>query len=220
MRGWQQLSKNSPWRTHDLRRDRRLLKILREIKDWQLLVILLILAMLTAIFLRLNNIGMVELRAELIKIDKTGNIAQVKTAAVKLQNYVTKHMNTDTGRVALQTLYNNAAQAAINAARPKDVDTTLYQRVTEECIPQRYSGGTRAWAQCVANRIGTTLVEEQNVEAVSPDAYYVDFASPVFSFDLAGIMVLICCLLVFIVIFRLILVVILRIILKIKYHTH
>ena len=218
MQGWQGFSKGSPWRTHYIRRNRRVLKFLRNIKDWQLFVILLIFTMLAAIFLRLNNIGMIELRSGLIDADKTGDIVQIKTAAVKLQNYVSRHMNTDTGRVALQTLYSDAAQAAIDAAKPGDVDSNLYQRVTEECIPARHTGGTRAWAKCIADRIGTSLVDEKKVDAISPDAFYVDFAAPIISFDLAGITILISLLLLFIIILRLVLIIILKIVLKIKYN--
>lgn len=217
MKGWRQFLKHDARRTTDLRRNRRMLRFLREIKTWQLALILLIFLLLALVFLRLNYIGMIELVTDLKNADRTGDIAQVESAALRLQNYVTKHMNAAPDRVALQTLYEQAAQAAIDAARPQEVDPELYQRTTAECAPQRYSGGTRAWAQCIADRIGTTLVEEEKVIAVSPYAYYVNFASPILSFDAAGITVLICYLLAFIIVLRLVMIAILHAILRLKY---
>ncbi|MDR0957509.1 MAG: hypothetical protein LBM09_02970 [Candidatus Nomurabacteria bacterium] len=218
MKGWKQAFKNEPWRTDDLKRDRRILKWLRNIRVWQLAVILLILAMLAAIFLRLNNIGMMELRAALIKADTTGDAKAVQNAAVKLQNYTAHHMNTYTGRVALQTLYDDAVQKAIDKAKPVEIDASLYKRISEECYPARLNGGgSRAQAQCISEKIGVSLVNVENVEVISPDAFYVEFAPTRISFDAAGITVMLCYFVIFIIIVRIISTIILRIILKIKY---
>ncbi len=213
------------WKNHfrdksKLLRDRRWLKRLGRIKTWQLLLVLLIFVMLTAIFLRMNNLGMVERRAELIAADETGDIEKVTAAAKNLQNFVANHMNTFTGRVALQTLYDQAAQAALEANRPPEIDAGAYQRASEECRPQLTSFGYRAWANCVAAQVGTsniTDLDQNNVPAPDPDAYYVEYAPARWSFDLAGISLLISLLLAFAIVLRLVLLVILKIVLKIKY---
>ena len=164
---------------------------------------------------------MVDKRAALIAADKTGNVVKVEAAAKDLQNYVANHMNTYTGRVALQTLYNQAAQKAIDAARPPEIDGSKYQQATQDCMPQLHNYGYRAWAACVANEVGisdvTTLTV--NVATPDPDAYYVEFAPVRWSLDLAGISLLICIVLAIIIIVRLIFLIALRIILKIKYRT-
>ncbi|MCL2037438.1 hypothetical protein FWG95_00285 [Candidatus Saccharibacteria bacterium] len=213
------------WKNHfhdkaSLLRDRRWLKRLGQIKTWQLLIILLLFVMLTAIFLRLNNLGMIEKRAELIAADETGDINKVTTAAKNLQNFVANHMNTYTGRVALQTLYDQAAAAALEANRPPEIDAGAYQRASEECRPQLTSFGYRAWANCVAARVGTseiTDLDQNNVPPPDPDAYYIEYAPARWSPDLAGISLLISFLLVFVIVLRLVLLLILKLILKFKY---
>ena len=56
--------------------------------------------------------------------------------ARKLQRYVAGHMNTTTGRVALQTLYNQAAQKALEEAKPAEVDSSGYNLAANACRSQ------------------------------------------------------------------------------------
>lgn len=142
----------------------------------------------TLLALRSNNQNMANLRQALINADETGDTGKVEIAAKNLQHYVAAHMNTDTGRVALQTSYNQAANAAMEAARPAEVDTTVYQTATESCRSQLNSYGYRAWANCVANAVGTTPSTQATIEEVAPDPdlYYVDYAAPRWSSDVAG----------------------------------
>ena len=110
-----------------------------------------VLAVLTVVFLRQNNLNMVTLRNGLVEADKTGDIALVESAARKLQDYVAHHMNTTAGRIALQTVYDQAAKKAMASARPAWVDEQAFQQITDGCLPQgdvcSYADGT----DCCAN---------------------------------------------------------------------
>lgn len=162
--------------------------------SWVVLVLLaIILALVSTFALRQNNLNMSNLRDELVAADETGDVEAVQTAAQKLQNYVAHHMNTATGKIALQTLYNQAAEEAMEASKPTDISTDVYQQATEACKPQLINYGYRAWASCVATKVGlnaTTTLATANEVAPDPDLYYVEYAPARWSVDLAGISLL------------------------------
>ncbi len=219
MKGWHDNSKYAEANSDKIRWDRRLLRFLKNIKTWQILLILLLFILLAAIFLRLNNLNMIDRREALVKADKTGNIAKIETAAQDLQSYVAHHMNTSTGRIALQTYYEKAAQNAIDAAKPPEISTDVYQKATDACMPQLRNYGYSAWASCVADHVGVVSgVPNQKLPAApDPDAYYVDFAPVRWSPDCAGFSVLICLILTLVVVVRLVMIIVLRAILKFRY---
>jgi len=195
---------------------RRFLGLLKHIKTWQLLVVLLLFIMLTAIFLRLNNINMMDKREALIEADKTGDITVVQEAAKNLQNYVAHHMNTSTGRVALQTLYDQAFNKIVETNKIPDVENGDYQAAMVKCRQIYPRGGTN-WAKCVADSVGVSEVDITTEPLPSPDAYYVSYVPARWSFDLAGFSMLICFLLTIAIILHLVFIIILKVILKFKY---
>ena len=215
MKGWQHYQ-DSPDRSDKVRFDRRILRFLKHIKTWQLLIILLLFIMLAAIFLRLNNLGMMDRRDALIEADKTGEITAVQETAKELQNYTAHHMNTTTGRVALQTLYEQDFNKIVEANKIPEVENGDYQSAMVKCR-QIYPRGGPNWAKCVADTVGVSDVNITTEPLPSPDAYYISYVSTRWSFDPAGISVLICFLLITAIIFRLIFILVLRIILKFKY---
>jgi len=216
MKGWRRNYEDNPGRGDKIRFDRRVLKILKHVKTWQLLVVLVVFVMLAAIFLRLNNIGMMERREALIEADKTGNIIKVQNAARELQNYVARHMNTTTGRVALQTLYDQDFNKVVEENKQPDVENGDYQAAMVKCR-QSYPRGGQNWAKCVADSIGVSEYEITTSPLPSPDTYYISYASVRWSSDLAGVSVMICALLIITVILRAVFVLVLKIVLKFKY---
>jgi hypothetical protein len=152
-----------------------------------------------------------------VTADKTGDRTQVIAAAKELQHYVSAHMNTSTGRIALQTLYDQTAQAVLAANKPPNIDAGVYQAATAQCQPQLRIGGYRAWANCVADAVGAGSNPTEKVPPPNPDLYYLNFASTRWSPDAAGISVLICIVLIVSIVVRLITLIILRIILRFKY---
>lgn len=158
-----------------------------------LILLLLVSALASAIFLRQNNLNMTNLRDELVAKDETGEVSQVQSAARKLQNYVAHHMNTTTGKIALQTLYNQAAEQAMEQSKPPEISTDIYQQATNDCRPQLANYGYRAWASCVATKVGlnaTTTLATADSAAPDPDLYYVEYAPARWSADLAGLSLL------------------------------
>ena len=188
-----------------------------------LIVLAIILVPLTALLLRQNNLNMVELRNQLVETDKTGDVAQVESAARKLQNYVAHHMNTATGRVALQTLYDQAADQAMEASKPPEISSDIYQQATNDCRPQLVNYGYRAWASCVATRVGlnsaTTLAVADDV-APDPDLYYVDFAPARWSADPAGLCMLALIIILLVLIVKLLLAIISKLYYTCKKHAN
>lgn len=160
---------------------------------WSILALLAaVLAILSAVFLRQNNLNMAQLRDELVAADETGDIEQVQLAAQRLQNYVAHHMHTMTGRIALQTLYEQAAEQAMEASKPPEISTDIYTRATNDCKSQ-LAYGYRSWASCVATKVGlnsTTTLAVADEVAPDPDLYYVEYAPVRWSADLAGICLL------------------------------
>ena len=101
-------------------------------------------------------------------------------------------MNTYTGRISLQGMYNHATTDAINAAKPPEVDPGRYTAAQNDCLPTLHANGYRAWASCVAGEVGLGANSlDTDVEMPDAAAYYVDFASARWSLDAAGISLLI-----------------------------
>ncbi len=163
---------------------------MKRLNRWSIVVIVFGVSIIVSLLaLRSNNQNMARLRTELINADKSGDIGKVELAAKNLQHYVSAHMNTDTGRVALQAAYDKAAAVAMESAKPEEVDADIYAAATERCRPELNNYGYRAWASCVAGVVGTnpaaTTVTSEDV-VPDPDLYYVDYAAPRWSSDLAG----------------------------------
>ena len=96
----------------DKRGARRAIRRLEEIKTWQLVILLVMASFVSATFLRLNNIGMIERRDAVINADKEGDEGALERRVYDLQRYVVAHMNADPGRIALEHSYKRAYEAA------------------------------------------------------------------------------------------------------------
>lgn len=170
--------------------------------------VVLLLALLAVIFLRSNNLQMTNLRDKLVEADQSDNIAKVKIQAYDLQKYVLNHMNTSTGKVALQTLYDQAVERVVKDSRPPNIDTELYSRATVECESRLTSSGYTAWADCVSQKVGVNgnfkAVDRLNLP--DTDLYYVEYISPRFSLDLAGLTILLAILGAVILLFKLLII--------------
>ena len=81
------------------------IKRLSQIKTWQLVILLIMSGFISATFLRLNNVGMVERRESVENADKAGDIVNLQQRLYDLQRYVSTHMNADPGKIALDHTY-------------------------------------------------------------------------------------------------------------------
>ena len=79
----------------DKGRIKKNIKDLQRIKTWQLIVLLVIVGFISATFLRLNNIVMVQRREAVITADKEGSQDDIVNRLYDLQRYVSSHMNSN-----------------------------------------------------------------------------------------------------------------------------
>jgi len=192
----------------DKKQVRKSIKDLQRIKTWQLLVLLILVGFISATFLRLNNIGMIERRAAVIAADKTGDQENTIQRLYDLQQYVSGHMNTDLGKgVYLEAGYQRDSQAALTAASgDQNPNGNIYKKAQEVCAP-RFSHYSTAYLQCTTSELAkypasTDLIGAVKLPAAS--AYIHDYESPIWSSDFAGWSLVVCAVIVLMILARLI----------------
>ena len=180
--------------------DRRLiqadLRALQRIKTWQM-VILLVLAIFIAItFLRLNNVGMVERRNAVYAADKAGDVEQIRDRLYDLQRYAASHMNAPTGEVYLDKKYERDTTKIIEALQASSGEDSVYARADDVCRPRYIQDGfySTAYMLCIKEETSKQTMGEElvtQIDAPDPSLYRFEYFSPLWSFDFAGISVLI-----------------------------
>jgi hypothetical protein len=216
------------WQTRDYKSTyRRMLKTVRGLKTWQLIVLLLLGMLVSATLLRLNNVGMNERRSAVIKADEAGDADKLRNSIVDLQRYVTHHMNTslDNG-FFLSSTYARDRDAALEAAGgATNPNSAVYQQASIECRA-KWQGGRESfrndYVQCVIDRVSALAPQgdaEKALQLPKADAYRVNFTSPLWSFDLAGIAVAFCALVLLVIIGRFVAVLLLRFLLRRHYRS-
>lgn len=199
---------------------KKALRWLKKAKTWQLLVLLILCGFIAATLLRLNNIGMIQHREAVIGADKKLDSNEAKQQLIELQHYVSSHMNSQMASgVFLENIYLRDYDLAIEAARnAHNTNSDVYQKAALDCRA-RFQGTTASfrndYVTCVQNIVGE-LPENQQVAAniPRPEAYRYNFASPLISFDFAGIAVIMIFLLSMFILLRLIALYTLRFIIK------
>lgn len=202
---------------------RKTIKDLQRIKTWQLLVLLVLAGFISATFLRLNNIGMVERRAAVITADKAGSEQDTIQRLYDLQQYVSAHMNTDLGKgVYLESTYQRDSQTALNnASGDQNPNGNIYKKAQEVCAP-RFSHYSTAYLQCTTSELAKYPAGSDLVGAVklpSASSYLHDYESPLWSPDFAGWSLVVCAVLVLMIIARLISLGILKLLLRRHYQS-
>lgn len=181
------------------------IKQLQRVKTWQLLILLILMGFLSATFLRLNNIGMVERRDAVANADEAGNNEIIQNRLYDLQRFVSSHMNTDMGKgIYLEASYKRDVQTAYDkASSDSNQNGNIYKKAQAVCAPQ-FTHYSYAYVQCTANELAKYPASSDLISSVklpNVDAYLHSFYSPLWSPDFAGWSVLI-----FIVILTMILV--------------
>lgn len=170
------------------------LTVLRGIKTWQFVAIALLLTVVTFALLRHNSTEAVRLFQVVKQADKDGGDAY--TPLRELQRYISQHMNTQIERITLEKTYERDYKKAIDAAAASGtVNDAKYQETEAACREQfKINGSWPGFVQCVSNGVGQTAPGQnplQNVNTPRPDVYQFTFDPPAFSFDLAGISLLV-----------------------------
>lgn len=205
----------------DKSRVRRNIKRLQRVKTWQLVILLLLVGFLTATFLRLNNIGMLQRREAVLSADETGDKQATVSRLYDLQRFVSAHMNTDMGKgLYLETSYKRDVQKAYDKVSvDSNPNGNIYKKAQEVCAP-KFTRWSQAYVQCTSSELAkypaaSNLVTD--VQLPRADSYLHVFASPLWSPDFAGWSVLICIALILMIVVRIISVIVLRIILHHHY---
>ena len=202
------------------------LKRLQQVKTWQLVLILVLALFVTATFLRLNNIGMIQRRDAVLSADKQGDEDVLRNRLYDLQRYAAAHMNADTGPMYLQESYNRAAESAKQAAEAQvGSGENIYKKIEDEvCGPLARANGWRwpdaRYIACQQTELAKYPAAEQGsgeVTLPNKELFRHHFVSPKWSPDFAGFSVIICLAILLLIILRLIGVAILRLLLRKHY---
>ncbi len=203
------------------------LKRLQRVKTWQLVVILILALFVTATFLRINNIGMIQRREAVLSADKQGDTDVLKNRLYDLQRYAAAHMNADTGIIYLQDSFNKAWKSIQETAQAQNQSggENIYLKIENEvCGPQARANGWRwpdaRYIACQRNELAKYPQGQELINQVEPpnkELYRHNFISPVWSSDFAGFSVLFCVIVLLLIIARLIGVGILRLLLRKHY---
>lgn len=198
---------------------RRTIKTIQKVKTWQLIVLLILSGFITATFLRLNNVGMIQRRDAVIAADKAGDDSATKNRLIELQHYVASHMNTGKNDVYLASRYERDKEALIKAAATTSDNSVINAEVDAICKPQ-FSGYSQGYVECFAREYAKYAPGDDPVSQVSspdPDKYRFVFASPLWSPDFAGFSLIMTIGIVFMIVGRLLMLAVLRLLLKSKY---
>jgi hypothetical protein len=174
----------------DKGRIKQSIKDLQRIKTWQLIVLLIIAGFISATFLRLNNIGMVERRDAVLSADKHGDEQVLIQRLYDLQRHVSAHMNTDLGRgVYLESSYARDLQdwqsSQYGDGNPNG---NIYKKAQEVCAP-RFRSYSAAYLQCTTSELAKyPAAADPATDTSKPrqEAYIHAFSSPLWSPDFAG----------------------------------
>ncbi len=177
---------------------KRDIKKLQHVKTWHLVVLLALSLFVSATFLRLNNVGMVERRDAVYAADKVGDENAIWDRLYDLQRYAATHMNADTGDVYLDNLYKADVEAITKQTEQANANgnssgAALLRAAYETC-KNRYPGYSPAYIACVQSeqaKIPAGTVTIESAQFPSPSLYRHAYIAPLWSPDYAGWAVLV-----------------------------
>ena len=207
----------------DKGRIKQSVKNLQRIKTWQLIVLLVISGFVSATFLRLNNIGMVERREGVLSADKQGNEEIIIKRLYDLQRHVSAHMNTELGRgVYLESSYardlQNWQSSQYGDGNPNG---NIYKKAQEVCAPQ-FRSYSAAYLQCTTSELAKyPAATDPATDTSKPrqEAYIHAFSSPLWSPDFAGWSVIVFVIILGLIVVRFVSLGVLRLLLRKHYKT-
>lgn len=172
----------------DQRAVKQNLRRLERVKTWQLVVVFILLLLISATFLRLNNIGMIERREAVEAADRLGDDFAVQNRLYDLQTYSSKRMNAST-EVHLVKKYERDVERLANQAREANQSGDNIFVASDNICRQRHSGYSQAYVFCMDAELAKYPPGEDPVSEVNlPSAalYRHSFSSPAWSADFAG----------------------------------
>lgn len=189
---------------------RRHINQLQRVKTWQLLILLILAGFISATFLRLNNIGMIDRRNAVITADNAGDDNITQNRLYDLQLYVTSHMNADMGKgIYLESGYKRDVQKAYETVAS---DSVVYRKAQESCMP-RFSRWSQAYVQCTVIELAK-YPGAAELKLPYADSYLHVFVSPLWTPDFAGWSLVLCVVIFIMILIRLTGVIILKMLIR------
>lgn len=189
----------------DGREVKRDIKRLQRVKTWQLVLLLVLAVIITATFLRVNNVGMLERRKAVEAADKLGDEDMIKERLYELQQYTSRHMNASTGSFDLSATYERDVKLILQKAEDanKNTNDTIWNKTADECFRQFY-GNWQGSVQCIAEKQKEfpNSAPITDIETPDPVLYRYNFLSPAWTTDFAGWSMLVCLILFLVIVGR------------------
>jgi hypothetical protein len=205
----------------DKRSVKKGIRQLQRIQTWQLVVLFLIVSLVGATFLRLNNIGMYERRTAVMDADKAGGIDTIQSRLYDLQRYSSEHMNAGSGAFYLEQQYRRDVQVIVEKAKASDVNPNGNINVQADATCKtRYGQYSQAYVRCVRDELAKfppSPDPQQNLVFPNTELYRHETTSPLWSPDFAGFFILFAIGIVVVIIARVIGIAVLRILLRRHY---
>lgn len=200
---------------------RTTLKKISMLKTWQLIILLILVLFIAATALRLNNVGMDQRREGVYSADEAGDEDIIHQRLLSLREYSSSHMNANTGAFVLKNQYDRDSQKALADAQNKSEESespngNIYKKAAEVCDPQ-FSGYSQAYMQCFMNELNKypeSGAVSDSVVLPTAELYQYDFASPIWTPDIAGWTVLLAIIISVVIITKITLTVVLSMFLK------
>ncbi|MEO8862944.1 MAG: hypothetical protein ABI354_01330 [Candidatus Saccharimonadales bacterium] len=182
---------------------------LKSIRYVYLIAAILITGTVALFALRQNNLTALRLSENLAQVDKdNGNVS---AALNKLRVYTYGHMNTNLSAASnvyppIQLKSSYERLVAAEKSRVKQGSDNIYndaQHYCEKNSPQSFYGAGRL--PCVQQYLDSHPLTQPEVQKIPDSLYKFDFASPVWSPDLAGFSIVIVFFLILLLVIRVVL---------------
>ena len=205
----------------DNRRITKTIHGLERVKTWQLFILLILSLFIAATLLRLNNVGMVERRDAVLSADQQGDEEVIIQRLYDLQRYVAAHMNTNLGDgVLLEATYSRDMEIWQQKAYAGSSNGNIFVKAQQVCAP-RFSSWSTAYVQCVSDELAKYPAAEAVSDSSKPrqENYIHNYASPLWTPDIAGWSVVVSLVIVVLILVRLAALGVLHILLRQHYRT-
>lgn len=208
-------------------------EVFRNIKTWQLILVLIPLLFIAATLLRFDHLRMIELRDKVLEADANENDEEITVSLTELKRFTDTHIVVNvvdkngnqyitfgTGPFYLEHQYTRKATEKLAEAQARademgddNPNGNIYQKAREVCEPQAQANGwawnssenLNCWTTELAKYPTTNELEtEFQADLPNTNLYRYNFASPVWAPTLAGFVLLLCGVLVVVIFIRII----------------
>lgn len=208
---------------------KRSLKKLRQVKTWQLVLILIPLLFIEATIMRFDHIHMTDLKKEVMVADEEGDDEKISEALQKLKSFVFSHtviniverngvqkVSFGTGPIYLEHQYQRKASEALAAAEAQagtdeNPNGNVFAAAMAVCKPLAIQYGwawnSQGYLDCMTGEIAkyptSESLQDTFVASLPSTALFrYDFSSPIWTPTLSGFMMIVCLIVIVAVILR------------------